>query len=148
MNCIFNTIEASELRIIGANGVHACLGSILTLECVVNGEIGDTTVWEGTAFGGNCEITLLHLRFEPTGPGTFGQCNDGAITGQNVRVEGNSIYISQLEVKVTAEVIGKNIICTHDNGTTNTIGRYPMNIGIHCIAVVGLSQCVRNHVYQ
>ena len=130
MNCIFNIVETSELRIIGANGVHACLGSILTLECVVNGEIGDTTVWEGTAFGADCEIILLHLRFG--GPGTFSQCNDGAITGQSMRVESNSIYISQLEVKVTAEIIGKDIICTHDNGTSNTvtIGRYPINIGI------------------
>ena len=59
---LFNSIEASELRIIGANGVHAyaCPGSILTLECIVNGGAADSTVWQGTAFS-DCEIALLHL---------------------------------------------------------------------------------------
>ena len=41
---LFNITEASKLQIIGAPGVKACPGSILTLECIVNGEPGDSTV--------------------------------------------------------------------------------------------------------
>ena len=73
------------------------------------------TVWQGTAFRG-CEIVLLHLQFRgPTG--TSGACSNGALTGRSMRVENNSTYISQLEVIIIPEMIGKNIVCNHDNGT-------------------------------
>ena len=93
---------------------------------------GDTTVWQGTAFSG-CEISLIHNRF--SGPtGTSGACNN--ITGQSMRVESNSTYISQLEVTITLEMIGKNIVCNHDsiiNGTVYTVGRHQLNIGMYII---------------
>ena len=131
-----NIIEASKLRIIGADDMHVCPGSILTLECTVDGGRGDSTVWEGTALG-DCEIILLHHRFRrPTG--TFGMCNNGAIIGQSVsEVEGNitslRLYISQLEVAITADMIRMSIECTHDDGAVHTIGHYRINIGTQCI---------------
>ena len=132
----FNIEAASELRVIGANGMHVCLGRNLTLECTVHGGEGDSTVWEGTAFSGcnNDEITLLHIRF---GQGTAGVCNSGAISGRSVRVENNSSYISQLRVAITAEMVGKNIICNRDelNGTIYTIGQHLIKIGILYIPV-------------
>ena len=119
----------SGLRIVGTNGVHACPGRNLTLECIVNGGSGDTTVWQGTAFSG-CEISLTHNRFSrPTG--TFGACNN--VTGRSMRVENNSTYISQLEMIITLEMIGKNIVCSRDNGTVYTIGRHQLNIGMYVI---------------
>ena len=126
---LFNIIEASELRVIGANGVHACPGSTLTLECTVNGGARDTTVWEGTAFS-ECEISLLHLRFGESG-GTVRTCNNGAITGRSVSFIRDTTYISQLVVKITTEMIRRSIECTHDNGTVHTIGHHLINIGKH-----------------
>lgn len=126
-----NVIEAnSELRIIGANGMHACLGENLTLECKVHGGESDSTVWQGTAFSGcnNNEITLIHNRFRRA-EGASGVCNNGAITGWSVRVERDSFYISQLEVSITAEMVGKYIECNRDNGTIYTIGRHLISIG-------------------
>ncbi len=126
----FIIIEAvNELRIIRTNGTHACLGKNSTFECTVQGGEGDSTVWQGTAFSGcnNDEITLIHNRFAR---GAFGECNDGAITGRSVRVESNFSYISQLEVVVTAEMVGKSIECNRDNGTIYTIGQHLIKIGI------------------
>ena len=93
----------------------------------MNGGIGDTTVWKGTAFSGcnSNEISLIHNR----GKGSFGKCNNGAITGRITRSESNTTYISQLEVMITPEMIGKNIVCNHDNGTVYAIGRHQLNIG-------------------
>ena len=121
--------EGSELRIVGRNGAHACLGSTLTLECIVNGEASDYTVWQGTAFD-DCNIVLLHLRFRQEGSNSK-ECNDGAV--RNTSAEG-SRYISQLQVTINPQVAGKDIVCAHDNGTvSNIIGRYQINIGInHC----------------
>ena len=110
--------------------MHACLGSNLTLECTVHGGEGDSTVWQGTAFSGcnSDEITLIHHRFGRVG--AFGVCNGGAISGRIVRIENNS-YISQLRVAITAEMVGKNIICNRDNGTIYTIGQHLIKIGIY-----------------
>ena len=133
MHCIFNIIEANELRIIGTNGMHACPGSIVTLECTVNGRIGDATVWTGTAFS-DCdlsEITLLHIRYMEEEI-TTGTCSNGVITGRSLRIEGN-LYVSQLEIVVNPEMVGKSIVCAHDNGTSSyIIGSYLINTGIHC----------------
>ena len=119
----------SGLQIIETTGVHACPGRILTLECTVRGEVGDATVWNGTAFSGcdNNDIVLLHNRF---GIGDLGRCNGGAITGRSIRIESNSLYISQLEVIITSDMIEKNIACARDDGTYSyTIGDYLINIG-------------------
>ena len=44
-------------------------------------------------------------------------CNDGAITGQIIRTENNTI-ISQLTVSVSAEIIGTTISCFPDSEAT------------------------------
>ena len=120
--------EASELRVNRTNGVHACPGRILTFECIVNGMPADSTVWRGTAFS-DCEITLLHNRFGNE-EGTTRTCSNSNITGRSVRIEG-SRYISQLEIIVDPETVGKSVDCLHDNGTTSyTIGSYQISAGI------------------
>ena len=121
-------IEVSELRVNRTNGVHACLGRILTFECIiVNGTSGDSTVWRGTAFS-DCEIILLHNRFENE-EGTAGTCSNSNITGRSVRVEG-SRYISQLEITIDPEMVGKSVVCLHDDGSRSyTIGSYQISAG-------------------
>ena len=83
--------------------MHACPESTLTLECTVDGVLGDATVGKGTAFSccDNSEIVLLHNQFGRVA-GDIGQCNGGAIIGRSMRVENNnSTYISQLKVAIT-----------------------------------------------
>ena len=68
----------------------------LTFECTVMGGLG--TVWRGTAFScenSNDEIVLLHSQFVN---GTLGTCNNGTIVGQDIRVENDTYYTSQLSV--------------------------------------------------
>ena len=71
------------------------------------------TIWTGSAFNYDCEIILLHSRFDT---GTSGICNNGAIVGRSLSIEGNS-YTSQLNVTVTHDTAGKTIECASDNGT-------------------------------
>ena len=102
----------------------ACPGDSMTFECNNIG-IG-TTVFRGSAF--DCEssgntISLLHSRFHSPN-GTNGTCNNGAIVGQSLNVEGNC-YTSQLHVTISLDLLGKTIECVHDNGTlTEVVGRY------------------------
>ena len=97
---------------------------------------GTITVWKGTAFHHDChsEIALLHSRFVM---GTVsGQCNNGAITAQGLRIVHNSDYVSQLKVTVTPEIIEKSIECFHDNGTASQpVGsvKLDVNISVTCI---------------
>ena len=77
---------------------------------------GGYTIWRGTAFS-DCisdeqEILLIHLRFISNG-GTNGTCNHGDIVGRSLGVEGSN-YTSQLDVTVTSDVIGKNIMCSNE----------------------------------
>ena len=133
-SCIAHILEASELRINEANGVHACSGRILTLGCIVNGRPSNSTVWRGTAFSG-CdvnEITMLHLWFEIYKKGITGTCSNGYVTGWSVRIdhEAGNLYISQLETAVDVEMGGKSVVCAHDNGTSSyIIGTYVINAG-------------------
>ena len=84
-----------------------CIGFSITYECTVMGRPGGATVWTGTTFEcpGN-EITLLHHRFSSDNGPAIGECNDGAIRGRSIRVNG-SLYTSQLTITVTctADVI-------------------------------------------
>jgi hypothetical protein len=97
----------------------------------VNGTVGDSTVWRGTAFSG-CninEITLLHLRFGNYKEGTTGMCSNGDITGRSMRTEGN-LYISQLEIPFDPDMVGKSVVCAHDDGTRSyTVGSYLISAG-------------------
>ena len=96
----------------------------LTFECTVVG--GSGTVWRGTAFNcddSNDEIILLHSQFVN---GTIGTCNNGTIVGQDIRVENDTYYTSQLSILVTSDLIGKSIECIHDEyANTTLIGSLP-----------------------
>ena len=86
------------------------------------GTRGGTTVWNGTAF--DCiekEISLLHVRFQKPNR-DFGACNNGAIRGESIGVDGNN-YTSQLNVTVTPNVAGKIISCAYDN-TSSTVTQF------------------------
>ena len=84
------------------------------------GGSGDSTVWRGSAFDcRNNDISLIHSRFE-SGTAT-GECNNGSIVGQSIKVEGNC-YTSQLNITVSSDMIGKNIDCVHDNLAETVIG--------------------------
>ena len=91
-----------------------CPGETLTYNCTVNGTDSGNTVWSGTAF--DCpslknRSILLHSRFED---GTTKECNNGGIVAQSIGV-GNYSYTSELTVTVTAEILGKTIMCIYDN---------------------------------
>ena len=105
-----------------ANATCACPGELLTYFCTVDGGNATVTIWGGSAFdcAGN-SITLTHLSFQN---GTSGNCNDGAIVGQSVKVDGTH-YTSKLDVTVSNKLKNKNIICSSDN---NTIGKSEMKV--------------------
>ena len=96
--------------------VDVCPG-IVTYECIVFGGTLDIfTVWKGDFF--NCptgigEIHLIHGEREGFNPHT---CNDGNVLGRFVRIENDS-FISQLNVTLACDIIGKSIECIRDNGT-------------------------------
>ena len=82
---------------------------------------GSGTVWRGTAFScdnSNDEIILLHSRFVN---GTIGTCNDGTIVGQDIRVENDTYYTSQLSVLATSDLIDKSTKCIHDEYANTTV---------------------------
>lgn len=94
----------------------ACPGSTLMYECTVMGSHGGTTIWTGSAL--NCpsssnEISLFHTRF--TSYGTYDSCNNGSIVAGSLSVEDN-LYISQLNVTITSNILGKTIGCGYDGG--------------------------------
>ena len=93
-----------------------CPGYTLSYKCAVAGSdhLG-TTVWSGSAFdcsGG--EINLLHRFYNgtesDTGVRAYGECNNSSIVAQGVRVE-NGTYISQLNISVSNDMIGRSIEC-------------------------------------
>ena len=89
-----------------------CPGDELTYECTVEGDDG-ATVWTGTVF--DCpetenQLELVHIRrFLNTTRG----CNDGAIVGRGIRVEGGN-YTSHLYITVDPSMNGKSITCLYD----------------------------------
>ena len=110
------------LRLASMDGC-GCDGESLIYECTLMGGPGGATVWTGSAF--DCrsnEITLLHQPITNSG-GMSRDCNNGAIVGRILYVEGN-LYTSQLNVTVTQNLAGKTIMCVYDtmgNDTTSNI---------------------------
>ena len=86
-------------------------------------DVGSQTVWKGSVLSKFCgdsdsEIVLLHNRFM-TPPS---KCNNDTIVIQGVRIENNS-YTSQLKIIVSCDLLGDDVVCTHNhNGTTDVIG--------------------------
>ena len=84
------------------------------------------TVFQGNLL--NCspnEIALLHSRFNSSN-GTNGTCNNGKVQGQSLPIDVlSNCYTSLLCIMVTPDMVGKTIICAHDNGTSTVeIGNY------------------------
>ena len=100
-----------------------CPGDRLTYRCTVQEIAFGATIWNGTAFSGclQNEILLQHHQFIQPGGGSSGVCNNGAIVGQSLGVQGNN-YTSQLNVTITPETAGKTIMCSYDalNGQNTT----------------------------
>ena len=97
------------MRASPANAACACPGEVLTYTCTIDG--GNATIWRGSAF--ECArnaITLLHHDFID---GTSGKCNNGAILGQSVNVDG-TYYTSQLNVTVSNGLNNKIVTCSSD----------------------------------
>ena len=105
----------------------------------MNGTLGDNTVWNGTAFS-DCdknEIVLIHNRFRDA-RGAVGQCNNGAILGQSMRVENNSfssnesLYVSQLVVVVQSEMIGANFVLSVFMMISMNQQKWAISVGYQC----------------
>ena len=106
----FRQISSSD---VDCAGISTGYCYTLTFECTVIEGWG--TVWRGTAFdceNSNDEIVLLHSQFLN---GTSGTCNNGTFVGQDVRVDNDIYFVSQLSVLVTLEIIGKTIECVHES---------------------------------
>ena len=92
----------------------------------MEGESYGQTIWRGSVFR-NCvnEIVLYHYEFGANRTATFRNCysSNNSIVARGLRVE-NGLYISQLNVTVTSDVIGKSIKCDYDNqiNSTTTVG--------------------------
>ena len=101
---------------------------------------GDGTIWRGSAFvcpEADDAITLLHNRFTNHSR----TCSNGSIIGHGLKIEsGNKTvsYISQLNVTVNSNMIGRNIICEHDDHDTFIIADSVTLIkrGNHTIIVI------------
>ena len=77
------------------------------------------TVWGGTAFNcaGRNEISLRHRQF----PNAIGECNDGSIVGYSIQIAGNC-YTSRLDVRLSADLQGRTVNCSVDDGAVTLIG--------------------------
>ena len=58
---------------------------------------------------------MRHSQF--ASPGTSGDCNNGAIVGQSIRVVDNTCFISQLIITVSSNFHNKTVHCQHDSST-------------------------------
>ena len=79
-------------------------------------------MWKGDAIHCNDnedEIIFLHSRFLENGNRNK-TCNDGDVRGQSVGVMYDK-YTSRLNVTLTSELIGKNIMCIHNTITLEEI---------------------------
>ena len=109
-------VGTTSEAITGFETVNECVcpGDRLTYRCAVQGSANGATVWCGTAFIGclQNEILLQHRQFTPTG-GPAETCNNGAIVGRSLGVQGNN-FTSQLNVTITPDTAGKTITCAYD----------------------------------
>ena len=78
------------------------------------------TVWGGTAFncGSRNEITLRHNANEFEN--AVLECNDGAIAGYGVDSVDNC-FTSRLDVRLSADLQGRTITCSKDDGSVVTL---------------------------
>ena len=90
----------------------ACPGGNVLYECTVPG-VG-ATIWRGGAFDcpeSNDMILLIH------GINSTRECNNGEISARPIRLQPNeSLYTSQLTVRLSPDTNGTTILCLHDDG--------------------------------
>ena len=98
---------------------YACPGDTLTYTCTIAGP--GNTIWSGTAFDCSSKSDEIILRHSQFGIGTFGNCNDGAITAQSLGVVDSSCYSSQLNVTVSSDMNNQNIQCAYSSDRITTI---------------------------
>ena len=102
------------------NVTNVCPEDVLILDCIVNGSVGDSTVWTGTALH-DCDpsVILLHTLVKRA---FVKECNKGAI---NITMKAenntdsydyskNSLFRSQLVAVVQQDMIDNDIECIHD----------------------------------
>ena len=102
------------------------------------------TVWTGTAF--NCsetedKLTLLHIRDRFSS--IIRGCNDDAISGHGIRIDGNRYYTSQLNIIVDSYMDGKSVECFYDR---NIVGE--TLVGNSTIMITSGTACYHNSTYQ
>ena len=90
----------------------------MTYTCSIVG--GGNTIWNGSAFNcpsnsdsNNNQILLRHSGFGTQGS-SRGICNDGAIVGVGIS-SNNNLFVSELNITVSANVVGKEVACYHEN---------------------------------
>jgi hypothetical protein len=102
-------------------------------ECTVIGDQGGFTVWMGDFFHCSSGKRVMELQHSPTRVGdtpefTDRTCNNGSIMGRIILAE-NGIFISQLNVTLTSDIVGRSIECAYDNGTIHRIGSLNLTTG-------------------
>ena len=96
-----------------------CPGQNASYICTAFG--GVLTVWGGNAFNciGRNEISLLHNQF---GLRTaIGVCNDGALVAYGIQ-EAENFFTSRLDVRLSADLQGRTITCSVDDGDVTILG--------------------------
>ena len=121
-----------EEKVIQVSVNNDCIQSCntVTYECIVFGDQGGFTVWTGDFFvdcpNNKREMILQH---EVSDSEFIDQkCNNESIVGRIVRIE-NGVYISQLNVTLTSDIVGRSIECAYDNGTIHKIGSLNLTTG-------------------
>ena len=115
----FNSVESQFES--PPNATCACPGKVLTYTCSVVG--GSATIWGGSAF--DCDRNEIVLHHGDFSNGTSGRCNDGAILGESVNVDGN-LYTSQLNVTVHKGLSYKIVTCS--SNLMQNIGKSEMKV--------------------
>ena len=110
----------------------------MTYTCSVVG--GGNTIWKGSAFdcpsnsdSNNNQILLRHSGFGSE-TNSMGMCNNGDIIGEGIQVI-DTLFISELRVTVSSDVVGKQVACYHENGVSEIL------IGNSTIVLTNGSKC-------
>ena len=98
---------------------YTCPADVVAYNCNVTGS--GFTIWRGSAFDCPTVSSVILLRHSLFANGVMKLCNEGVIVGQSLGVStdtlGNTVYMSQLMVNLTASsnVIGRTIECVYRN---------------------------------
>ena len=115
---IITIAERESLMKLKSTSQCICPGDILTYECTIEGDSG-VTLWTGTLF--DCpqtenRLVFVHRRFV----NTTRTCNNEAIVGRAVRVEGSN-YTSQVNITVDPSMNGESVTCLSNVDFSNML---------------------------